>query len=318
MSPLLRVDGYLLARAEKESWHSQWCVARRREGGGRWQFGTGTLLQSKRDGNENNSYLDSLESHDIGSGGSDLDLAYWHLQHFLSSADGEPLDVLASAALDMPRLERLMGVLAALGHRPRHVLPHALLSVWDWAQRKSAVSGIYRMVELGRSRTVVSRVQIENGHVLLEEDQTQEFDFGFQQVFARWFELAAQEFASKHRFDVHRNLASNREELFRQMCTAKFGPENHPLALVLESRAIALDVELLTIDWPEKLLESGGAECLLVSPLRQEMPLHSPGISHQGGISGTYPEVAISQARAVLESVAESSEPQLVTELRLN
>ncbi len=318
MNPLLRIDGYLLAHAQGERWEAEWCAAHRLEGRKRWQFGSGSLLPVKHDGNENNSYFERLEAYDIGSGGSDLDMAYWHLQQFSSATNDASLDLLVSATLNQARLERLMGVLSALGHRPRRVLPHALLAAWQEARRRSAgAGGTYQLIELGRSHCSISTVRVDANEVVLSSPHAREYEFGFQQIFSQWMEQAAQEFAARQRFDIHRNLVANRERLFLQMRRASYDEDAQSESLELDSHVIALDLESFAINWPADMLEADADHCWLVRPLTQELALYPPGVSYQGKVSCLCPEGSVDAVRQALESVPEGDGPELITELKL-
>ena len=317
MNPMLRIDGHLLARGQGERWEAEWCAAHRLEGRKRWQFGSGSLLVGKHDGNENNSYFESLEAYEIGSGGSDLDMAYWHLQQFLPVSKGASLDLLVSGILNQACLERLMGVLSALGHRPRRVLPHALLAAWHEVRRQGTqTAGTYRLIELGRSRSSISMVRLDANELVLVPSQAREYKFGFQHIFSQWLEQAAQEFATRRRFDIHRNLVANRERLFLQMRRASYGEESQSVPLELDSYVVALDVDSLAINWPEDMLEADRGECWLVPPLVQELALYPPSVSFTGKVSPC-PEVPIDVVRQVFEEVPEGEGPELITELKL-
>ncbi len=263
MSRLLRVDGYLLARPDGDAWHSEWCIAKT-QGRQGFRFGeaAGALLRPTAERAENNSYFDTLEAVGAEDGCSNLDLAYFQLQEFMPSS-GEPLDLAASGMLDLPRLERLLGVLQALGHQPRHILPRALLAARELPE------GRYRMLELSRTCTCASTLEVQADAVRLEAGEMIR-DFGFYHIFAEWMELAAEAFATQRRFDIHRNLVSNREQLFAQLRQA-FRRPSPTVGLELDSCQVALDAEAFRIHWPEQLAENG-AELRLLSPLDLPLP----------------------------------------------
>lgn len=271
MSGLLRVDGYLLARPDGEAWHAEWCIAKRQGRQGlRFGEAVGALLRPTADRTENNSYFDTLEAAGAEEGYSNLDLAYFQLQEFLP-ASGEPLDLAASGALSLPCLERLLGALQALGHRPRHILPRALMAACGLPE------GRYRVAELSRTCTCLSTLEVHAGAVRLEASETVR-DFGFYHVFAAWMELAAEAFATQRRFDIHRNLAANREQLFAQLRRA-FDRPSPTVALELDACQVALDTEAFRIRWPERLAEHG-AELRLLPPLALPLPPSAAEIPH--------------------------------------
>lgn len=269
MNPLLRIDSYALAQPDGAKWRAEWCTARR---GGKdgWQFGeeAGGLLQPKRTDNENNEYFEAPEPREI-RGASDADLAYLQLREFLPEGEGA-IDLSVSAGIDPPRLERLLGVLEALNCTPRGIFPTALLAA------RSLAPGRYGIIELGRSRSWVSTLDVQSGQARLEA--TREYgDFGFYQIFTQWVENAAEAFAAQHRFDIHRNLAANREQLFEQMRRA-FADRSGQIQLSLDSRLVTLDETIFQARWPKPSFDADGLELLLLPPLAQALPLPEQGL----------------------------------------
>ncbi len=265
MSRLLRVDGYLLAQPDANVWHAQWCAARRRASDS-WSFGEtpGSLFIPKAGREENNVYFEALAPSKSESGVADLDLAYLQLEEFLPAAD-EPLDLVVSGAFDPVRLEYLLGVLEALAHQPRHVLPRALLAACELPD------GRYGILELGRERTLTTIVSVQSGRAKIEA--TSDYSgFGFYHIFSQWMELAAEAFAAQCRFDMHHNLPRNQEALFTQFRQAFATPHSKVIQLELESRKISLDVDALRIPWPEAILEKD-LEYRFLPPLAQALSL---------------------------------------------
>ena len=267
MSPLLRLDSYALAQSDGTGWRSDWCVTRRDGKGGR-QFGeeAGELLQPKRSRDENNEYFEAPDA--AGEQGpSSADLAYLHLREFLAKGEG-PIDLLVSGGIDRAWLECLLGILEALAHRPRGIVPTALLAARDLAP------GRYGIIELGRNRSWISIVEAGPDHVRLESVRDYCRDFGFYQVFTQWLERAAEAFATQHRFDVHRNPAANRERLFGQMRQAFAGPPG-PVQLSLESRSVTLPQEVFQARWPKPALDEEGLDLRWLTSLSLPLPEQS-------------------------------------------
>ena len=271
MSRLLRADGYLLARPDGDAWHAEWCVAKAQGRQGlRFGEAAGALLRPTAERAESNSYFDALEAAGVEEGYSSLDLAYFHLREFLPPA-GEPLDLAAGGPLNLPRLERLLGVLQALGHRPRHVLPRALLAACELPD------GRHRILELSRTCMCSSTLEVQADAVRLEASEMI-LDFGFYHIFAAWMELAAEAFATQRRFDIHRNLASNQEQLFAQLRRA-FEQPSPAVALELDACQVELDADAFRIRWPERLTENG-AELRLLPPLGLPLPPNVSEVPH--------------------------------------
>ena len=269
MSQLLRIDSYALAQPNGTEWQTQWCIARH-DAKGAWQFGgeTGELLQPKHTGSENNEYLEAPESKE-GQSPSYTDLAYFQLREFLSEGEG-PVDLSVGSGIGRSRLESLLGVLEALGYTPRGVFPTALLASRDLSP------GRYGIIELGRSRSWISVADIQPGRARLES--VREYgDFGFYHLFTQWMENVGEAFATQHRFDMHRNLAANREQLFGQMRQAFFEkPEQ--IQFSLDSRIVTLDESVFQAHWPKPALDTEGLELLLLPPLAQALPLPEQGL----------------------------------------
>lgn len=269
MSQLLRIDSYALAQPDGAEWQTQWCTARHDANGG-WRFGAGTgeLLQPKRTENENNEYLEVPEPKE-GQSPSDSDLAYFQLRGFLPEGEG-PIDLSVGGGIGRPRLESLLGVLEALGYAPRGVFPTALLAARDLPP------GRHGIIELGRSRSWVSIVDVQPDRTRLES--VREYgDFGFYHLFTQWMENVAEAFATQHRFDMHRNLAANRERLFGQMRQAFFEkPEQ--MQLSLDSRTVTLEESVFQVHWPKPTFDTEGLELLLLPPLAQALPLPEQGL----------------------------------------
>lgn len=264
MSQLLRVDSYALAQHDGAGWQAEWCTARQNAKDS-WQFGeeAGDLLQPKHTGSENNEYLETPEPGESRSP-SHTDLAYFQLRAFLPEGGGS-IDLSVSGGLGRPRLEALLGVLQALGYSPRGVFPTALLAT------RGLPPGRHGILELGRSRSWVSIVDVQPGRAKLES--VREYgDYGFYHLFTQWMENVAEAFATQHRFDLHRNLAANRERLFGQMRRA-FSGKPEPIQLTLDSRTVTLDESVFQADWPKPAFDTAGLELLLLPPLTQVLPL---------------------------------------------
>lgn len=269
MSQQLRIDSYALAQPNGAEWQTEWCIARKDAKGG-WQFGgeAGELLQPKHTDGENNEYLEAPEPGESRDS-SYTDLAYLQLQGFLSEGEG-PIDLSVGGGIDRSRLESLLGVLEALGYAPRGVFPTALLATRDLSP------GLYGVIELGRSRSWISIVDVQPGRARLES--VREYgDFGFYHLFVQWIENVAEAFATQHRFDIHRNLAANREQLFGQMRQA-FAEKPEQIQLSLDSRAVTLDEGIFQARWPKPALDTEGLELLLLPPLTQTLPLPEQGL----------------------------------------
>ncbi len=269
MSLLLRIDSYALAQPDGTDWRVEWCLARRDSKDG-WRFGKddGERLQPRRTDNENNEYLEAPETGEDQST-SNIDLAYLQLREFLPEGEG-PIDLSVSGGIDRSRLERLLGVLEALGHTPRSVFPTALLAARDLEP------GRYGIVELGRSRSWISTVDVQPGRARLESVQDYG-DFGFYHLFTQWMENAAEAFAAQHRFDIHRNLATNRGQLFEQMCQG-FAGKSGQIRLNLDSRPVTLDEKVFQARWPKSSLDTEGLDLLLLPPLTRALPLPEQGL----------------------------------------
>ena len=269
MSRLLRVDSYALAQPDGAEWRTEWCVARH-DGRGNWRFGSDAdeLLQPKHTDVESNEYLEAAESREDRSP-SQTDLAYFQLREFLSEEEG-PINLSVSGGIGQPRLERLLGVLEALGYAPHGVFPTALLAA------RNLSPGRYGIVELGRSRSWISTIDVQPGWARLTA--VREYgDFGFYHLFTQWMENVAEAFATQHRFDLHRNLATNREQLFGQMRRA-FAEKPGQIQLSLDSRAVTLDEKVFQARWPKPALDTEGLELLLLPPLAQALPLPEQGL----------------------------------------
>lgn len=269
MSLLLRIDGYALAQPNGAEWRTEWCIARR-DGRDGWRFGgeAGESLQPKRTDGENNEYFETLSPERI-RGTSDADLAYLQLKAFLPEGGGE-IDLSVNAGTDQPRLECLLGILEALGCTPRGIFPTALLAARELAP------GRYGIVELGRNRSWVSLLEVRPDQVRLES--VREYgEFGFYPLFTQWLEHAAEAFAAQHRFDIHRNLAANREQLFEQMRQA-FAKRSGQVQLNLNSQPVTLDEKAFQARWPEPASDMGELELLLLPPLAQALPLPQQGL----------------------------------------
>lgn len=269
MSQLLRIDSYALAQPDGAEWQTEWCIARQ-DAKGAWQFGgeAGELLQPKHTDSENNEYLEALEPRE-SRGSSHTDLAYFQLQGFLSEGEG-PIDLSVGGGIGQSRLESLLGVLETLGYAPRGVFPTALLATRELSP------GHYGIIELGRSRSWISAVDVQPGQARLES--VREYgDFGFYHLFIQWMEIVAEAFATQHRFDMHRNLATNREQLFGQMRRA-FAEKPEQIQLNLDSRVVTLDKGIFQARWPKPALDTEGLELLLLPPLAQTLPLPEQGL----------------------------------------
>ena len=269
MSQLLRIDSYALAQPNGSEWQAEWCTARQ-DAKGSWKFGAeaGELLQPKRTDSENNEYLEAPESGE-SRGSSHTDLAYLQLQGFLSGGKGL-IDLSVGGGIDRSRLESLLGVLEALGYTPRGVFPTALLATRDF------LPGRYGIIELGRNRSWTSVVDVQPERVRLESVRKYG-DFGFYHLFVQWMENVAEAFATQHRFDIHRNLAANREQLFGQMRQA-FARKPEQIQLSLDSRAVTLDEGIFQARWPKPALDTEGLELLLLPPLTQTLSLPERGL----------------------------------------
>ncbi len=260
MSPLLRIDSYALAQPDGTDWRAEWCLAHRDSANG-WRFGAqaGERLQPRRTDTENNEYLEV----------PDLDLAYLQLRDFLP--EGECVtDLLVSGGIDRMHLESLLGVLEALEHTPRRIFPTALLAARDLGP------GRYGIIELGRTRSWISTLDVQPDRARLESVQTYG-DFGFYHLFTQWMESAAEAFAAQHRFDVHRNLAANRGQLFEQMRQG-FASPSGPIQLSLDAQAVTLDRDAFQARWPKPALDTAGLELRLLPPLAQVLALPEQGL----------------------------------------
>lgn len=269
MSLLLRIDSYALAQPDGTDWRVEWCLAHRESKDG-WRFGkdAGERLQPRRTDNENNEYLETPETGE-GRGASNIDLAYMQLRGFLPEGEG-PIDLSVGGGIGQPRLECLLGVLEALGYTPRSVFPTALLAARDLEP------GRYGIIELGRSRGWISTVDVRPDRARLESVQDYG-DFGFYHLFTQWMENAAEAFAAQHRFDIHRNLAANREQLFEQMCQG-FAGKSGQIRLDLDSRSVTLDEEVFRARYPKSSLDTEELNLLLLPPLTQALPLPEQGL----------------------------------------
>ncbi len=269
MNPPIRIDSYALARPDGAEWRTEWCSARQDEDGA-WRFGEGAgeLLRPVGDDRESNEYLEAPEPK-ASRGPSSSDLAYFQLRGFLSEGAG-PLDLLVGAGIERARLESLLGVLEALGYEPRGAIPTALLAARDLSP------GRYGIIELGRGRSWVSVVDVQDDQARLEE--VREYgNFGFYHLFVQWMESVAEAFAARHRFDMHRNLAANRERLFGQMRRA-FSGGYERMRLSLDSRVVTLDQNVFQARWPKPALDTEGLRLLLLPPLARALPLPERGL----------------------------------------
>jgi len=284
MTQLLRIDSYALTQPDGAEWQTEWCIARHDAKAG-WRFGekAGELLQPKRTDSENNEYLEAPESEE-GRSPSCTDLAYFQLQGFLSEGEG-PIDLSVSGGIGQPRLESLLGVLEALGYTLRGVFPTALLATRDLPP------GRYGIIELGRSRSWISTIDVQPGRARLES--VREYgDFGFYHLFTQWMENVAEAFATQHRFDIHRNLAANREQLFGQMRRA-FAEKPEQIQFSLDSRLVTLDETLFRARWPKPALDTEGLELLLLPPLALPLPEQGLGLPCcSNPAPQTYPDLA--------------------------
>ena len=261
MTPLLRIDSYALACTEGATWQTQWCAARREAE--QWRFGEATaeLLQPKRTASENNEYLENPTTTGTVS---DLDLAYFHLQQCLPDG-GRDINLSVSAGIGSTQLESLLGVLQALGFQPQAVLPTALAVARDLA------SGKHGLIELGRNRSWLSTVEVQSGQARLES--VREYaGFGFSQLFTRWVEMAAEAFASRHRFDVHRNFTEKREQLFAQMRQA-FAAGGDRVDLTLDGHDVTLGTDEFQARLPTPDFDTAELTLWLLPPLTQTLPL---------------------------------------------
>ena len=226
-------------------------------------------LQPRRTDNENNEYLEAPETGE-SRGTSNIDLAYLQLREFLPEGKG-PIDLSVSGGIDQLRLECLLGVLEALGYTPRSVFPTALLAARDLEP------GHYGIIELGRSRSWISTIDVRPDRARLESVQDYG-DFGFYHLFTQWMENAAEAFAAQHRFDMHRNLATNRGQLFEQMCQG-FRRENPDRSdsIWIPGRW-TLDEKAFQARWPKSSLDTEGLALLLLPPLMRILPLPEQGL----------------------------------------
>ena len=291
MSQLLRVDSYALARADGTEWRTEWCVAHH-DAAGDWQFGkeAGELLRPKRSADENNEYLEAPNTAE-NRNTSDLDLTYLQLRQFLPKGE-ESIDLSVSGGIDQPQLEGLLGILETLGYTPRSVFPTALMAA------RGLAPGRYGTIELGRNHSWISTVDVQPDQVRLESVRKYG-NFGFYQIFTQWMENVAEAFAAQHRFDVHRNLAANREQLFGQMRKA-FADQPGQMQFSLDSRLVTLDEEMLQTRWPKPAFDTEGLELRLLPPLTQALPLPeqrlglpccaNPDPQAYSGLAATLPE----------------------------
>lgn len=269
MSLLLRIDSYALAQPDGTNWRVEWCLAHRDSKDG-WRFGkdAGERLQPRRTGNENNEYLETPGTGD-SQGTSNIDLAYLQLREFLPEGEGS-IDLSAGGGIDQLLLEYLLGVLEALDYTPRNIFPTALLAAQDLEP------GRYGIIELGRSCSWISTIDVQPGRARLESVQNYG-DFGFYHLFTQWMENAAEAFAAQHRFDIHRNLATNRGQLFEQMCQG-FARKSGQVRLNLDSRPVTLDEKVFQARWPKPSLDTEGLDLRLLPPLPQVLPLPEQGL----------------------------------------
>ena len=259
----VRIDGYLLAQACDGEWQEQWCNAMRTASGG-WQFGSkaDALLPPKRSRTEDNRYFEALG---VEKSTSVLDLAYRHLQEFLP-APGSSLDVVLGAGLTESQLEILLGMLEALGHTPRHLIPRAL------AAARALPPGTHQLLELERDRSFISTVAVLPDRVRL--DSVAELGaFGLSTLFTQWFELVAEAFAARHRFNIHRNLNANRRNLFRQLHQVFARPDSVPVMLACDEYSVQLEASAFKVAWPERLRKPTNGSLYHLLPLPQALPL---------------------------------------------
>ncbi len=262
MAGPLRLDGYLLARPEAGGWREQWCAARRAADGA-WRFDdpTAALLPARDTDAERNRYFERLEAD--GAGRAALDLAHRQLEDFLPPPDGA-LDLVVAAGLPDARLECLLGLLEALGHAPRHLLPRAL------AAAAALPPGRHRLLELGLDRSRVADIEVAAGRARLAgaEDCP---GFGLCALFGQWLEAAAAAFAERHRYDLHRNLNASRRELYAQLRAAFALPDPAAVALECDGRAVDLEAAAFAAELPARL--AGGGGLALLPPLPSALPL---------------------------------------------
>ena len=268
MSAILRADGYLLARPQDGGWYGEWCVGRRGPDQ-QWRFGAqaGALAPPRASSAEDNTYFEELGAPRPRGCEPAVDQLWRHLQTFAPTPDGA-LDVLVNSGLDGEALAHLTGVLQTIGHTPRYLLPRALVAA------RRLQSGHHQVLDLGRSQGVMSHIEVEADRVCLKRVETIS-QFGFYPMYTQWFEQAAEVFATEHRFDIHRNLVANREQLFAQLCQAfKGSAPVDRIELTLDERHISLPWNELAVQWPEAIERLRGAEKLkLLTPLNQILPL---------------------------------------------
>ena len=299
MAGPLRLDGYLLARPEADGWREQWCAAARTPSG-TWRFDDPTvaLLPARDTDAERNRYFETLGTG--GTGRAALDLAFRQLEGFLPPPD-DALDLVVAAGFADAQLECLLGVLEALGHAPRHLLPRAL------AAATALPDGRHRLLELDRDRSFVSTVEVgpERMRLVGEEPCT---DLGLCALFGQWLEAAAAAFAERHRYDLHRNLNASRRELYAQLRAAFAIPDLETVTLECAGHAVELEATAFAAELPARLVGDDGL--LLLPPLPSALPLPA-GLFGLEALADPAPDTC----RAPLERLPAGDAPRLHLEL---
>ena len=262
MAGPLRLDRYLLARPAADGWRAQWCAAARTPSGA-WRFDdpTAALLPARDTDAGRNRYFETLGPD--GAGRAALDLAARQLEEFLPAPDGA-LDLVIAAGHSDAQLECLLGVLKALGHAPRHLLPRAL------AAAAALPPGRHRLLELGLDRSFVSTVEVGPERTRLAGEEPYA-ELGLCALFGQWLEAAAAAFAARLRYNLHRNLNASRRELYAQLRTAFAVPDPESISLECAGHAVELEAAEFAAELPARL--TGGDDLRLLPPLPSALPL---------------------------------------------
>lgn len=299
MAGPLRLDRYLLARPEADGWREQWCAAQRAPDGA-WRFDdpTAALLPARATDAERNRYFETLGPD--GAGRAALDLACRQLEGFLPAPDGA-LDLVVAAGHADAQLECLLGVLEALGHAPRHLLPRAL------AAAAELPPGRHRLLELGLDRSFASTVEVEPERARLVGEEPCA-GLGLCALFGQWLEAAAAAFAERHRHDLHRNLGASRRELYAQLRAAFAIPDPAAVTLECAGHAVELEAAAFAAELPARL--AGGDDLKLLPPLPSALPLPA-GLFGLPALEDPAPETC----RALLGRLEAGGAPRLHLEL---
>ena len=204
----LSLEGPQLALGAGDDWERQWCAAEQRDNGS-WDLGNATtaLLPPEREARRDNRYSENLEA---GPKFSALELFCLQAGEMIGFG-GDEIDLVVGAYLDDAMLARVLGVLEALGHRPRFLLPRALLAA------RGQPRGVVRILEMGRDRSFVSTVSVCEDRVRLDRTDAVA-SASLCGLLEEWLARVTAAFAEQHRFNILHNLGENRRHLYTQLC----------------------------------------------------------------------------------------------------